>query len=72
MAVIRSLTWCVKVCSQPSTWPGGHQPAKAWLGDQDAPETLLGGVTGTVAELQLVQPLQVERQAAAVAIQLDP
>src|SRR5271166_4831900 len=52
--------------------PPGGQVGMAGLGDRDTPETLLGRVIGTVAELQLVQPLQVERQAAAVAVKLDP
>jgi hypothetical protein len=44
----------------------------AGLGDTDAPEPRLGAFLGTVVELQLVQPLQVERQAAAVPVQFDP
>ncbi len=43
----------------------------ARLGDQDPPEAA-SAPRRPVAELQLVQPFQVERQAAAVPVQLDP
>ena len=52
--------------------PPGRQVRMAGLGDQDGPEAGRGGVVGPVAELQLVQPFQVEGEAAAVAVELDP
>ena len=52
--------------------PPGGQVRVARLGDQDAAEPCGRGVLRGVAELQLVEPLQVEGQAATRPVDLDP
>ena len=55
----------------PGRLPAG-QVRVTGLGHHDPAEALQLGILGAVEELQLVQPLQVERQAAGRTVDLDP